>query len=108
MDLPGENPLIRKCLRVSRTTRFSAPPFAFLGLALWSPIEQVLRNATKLALDRQAKQFECRQPSSPGCWSRGKRNQRMPVIGEHVCVFRRLLLGPHECVATSRSNTVCR
>jgi hypothetical protein len=24
-------PLIRKCLRVSRTTRFSAPPFAFLG-----------------------------------------------------------------------------
>jgi hypothetical protein len=32
MDLPGENPLIRKCLRVSRTTRFSAPPFAFLGL----------------------------------------------------------------------------
>jgi hypothetical protein len=31
MDLPGENPLIRKCLRVSRTTRFSAPPFAFLG-----------------------------------------------------------------------------
>jgi hypothetical protein len=32
MDLPGENPLIRKCLRLSRTTRFSAPPFAFLGL----------------------------------------------------------------------------
>ena len=25
MDLPGENPLIRKCLRVSRTTRLSAP-----------------------------------------------------------------------------------
>jgi hypothetical protein len=34
MDLPGENPLIHKCLRVSRTTRFSAPPFAFLGLLL--------------------------------------------------------------------------
>jgi hypothetical protein len=34
MDLPGENPLIRKCLRLSRTTRFSAPPFAFLGLSL--------------------------------------------------------------------------
>jgi hypothetical protein len=31
MDLPGENPLIRKCLRLSRTTRFSASPFAFLG-----------------------------------------------------------------------------
>ena len=32
MDLTGENPLIRKCLRVSRTTRFSARPFTFLGL----------------------------------------------------------------------------
>ena len=30
----------------------------------------------------------------------------MPVIGEHVSVFRRLLLGPHECVATSRENAV--
>jgi hypothetical protein len=31
MDLSGENPLIRKCLRLSRTTRFSALPFVFLG-----------------------------------------------------------------------------
>jgi hypothetical protein len=51
MDLPGENPLIRKCLRVSRTTRFSAPPFAFLGLYVikgWAPISARQENEPKI------------------------------------------------------------
>jgi hypothetical protein len=78
MDLPGENPLIRKCLRVSRTTRFLAPPFAFLGLAQVAHNQKPVSGGRRFVekngdRDRQS-QFQSKAKLAAGSWKPAPRS----------------------------------